>query len=288
MNATSSYSTRLIHVTLAAALLLTLGAGSAGAQNDPNPGAVTLTTGIDFPSVYFFRGIRQESDPSLTTFAFGDVGISLFSNDDGQSVSVNFGVWNSLHTGSSGTGADPKKPSHYEEDFYAMLNIGVGHGVTISPFYTAYTSPNGSFGTVKELAIKFAHASKFAPYAIIAFELSGQADGGSNEGTYAELGVAPSWPLGSKGATVGIPVKLGFSLSDYYEVGGEDNKFGYIDGGVLFTMPFSTAPTKFGTWNVHGGVNFLGLGDGPKSVNVKDGKAEGSQVIGSIGIGMTY
>ena len=283
MTATSSYSTGLIRVTLAAALLLTLGTGTARAQNDPNPGAVTLTTGIDFPTVYFFRGIRQESDPSFTTFAFGDVGIALFSNDNGQSVSVNFGVWNSLHTGSSGS-KTPNKSSHYEEDFYAMLNFGIGHGVTISPFYTAYTSPNGSFPTVRELAIKFAHASRFAPYATIAFELSGQADGGSNEGTYAEIGVAPSWPLGSRGATVGIPVKLGFSLSDYYELSGSDNKFGYIDGGVLFTMPFSTAPTKFGTWNIHGGVNFLGFGDTTKAFN----NGDSGEVIGSIGIGMTY
>jgi hypothetical protein len=283
VNAISSYSTRCVRLTLAAAMLLALTASSARAQNDPNPGAVTLTTGIDFPSTYFFRGIRQESDPSLTTFAFGDVGISIFSNDSGQSVSVNFGVWNSLHTGSSGS-KTPDKSIHYEEDFYAMLNLGVGHGVTISPFYTAYTSPNGSFPTVKELAVKIAHASKFAPYAIFAFELSGQADGGTEEGTYAELGVAPSWPLGSKGATIGVPVKLGFSLSDYYELSGTDNKFGYIDGGVLLTMPFSTTPTKFGTWNIHGGVNFLGFGDTTKSFN----NGDGGQVIGSIGIGMTY
>ena len=115
--------------------------GTALAQSDPNPGAVTLTAGVDFPTVYFFRGIRQETDPELTTFAYGDVGIALFSNDQGQSLGVNFGVWNSLHTGSSGTGT-PDKRSHYEEDFYAILNVGVGSGVTISPFYTAYTSPN--------------------------------------------------------------------------------------------------------------------------------------------------
>ena len=47
-------------------------------------------------------------------------------------------------------------------------------------FFTAYTSPNGSFRTVKELAFKVAHASKFAPYGLVAFELSGQADGGSD------------------------------------------------------------------------------------------------------------
>ncbi len=283
------FRSRLIHLALTGALLFTL-TGSAQAQDpDPNPGAITLTTGVDFPSVYFFRGIRQESDPSFTMFAFGDVGIALHSSDTGRSVSVNFGVWNSLHTGSSGSGSSQaNNSSHYEEDFYAMLNFGVGRGVTISPFYTAYTSPNESFGTVREFAFKVAHASKYAPYGLIAFELSGQADGGSDEGTYAELGIAPSWPLGGSGATIGVPLKLGFSLGDYYEANGKDNGFGFFDIGALFTVPFSSAPTKFGTWNLHGGVNFLALGDGTKSFNVKDGTPEGSQVIGSIGIGMSY
>lgn len=286
----SFFLPRLTRLLCAAAILLTFTTGTALAQDpDPNPGAITLTTGIDFPSVYFFRGIRQESDPSLTTFAFGDVGIALYSSDSGKSASLNFGVWNSLNTGSSGTGSsDPDKKSHYEEDFYVMLNLGVGRGLTITPFFTSYTSPNGSFGTVNEFAFKVAHASKFAPYGLVAFELSGQADGGSEKGTYAELGVAPSWPFGGKGVTVAIPVKLGFSLSDYYEANGKDNGFGYFDIGALFTVPFSTAPTKYGTWNLHGGVDFLALGDGTKSFNVKDGTPEGSQVIVSIGIGMSY
>jgi hypothetical protein len=278
----------LIRLALSAILLLTLTTGTANAQAaDPNPGAITLTTGIDFPSVYFFRGIRQEAEPKLTTFAFGDVGIALHSGDGGlKSTSVNFGVWNSLHTGSSGSDSD--KSIHYEEDFYVMLNLGFGGGVTVTPFYTAYTSPNSSFGTVKEFAVKFAHASKFAPYGILAFELSGQADGGSDEGTYLELGVGPSWPLADGKVTVAIPVKLGLSLGDYYEAAGEDHAFGYVDAGVLFTIPFSGVPSRFGSWNLHGGVNFLGLGDGTKSFNVKDGEAEGSQVIASIGIGLSY
>ena len=271
-------------------MLLTFAAGSARAQDsDPNPGAITLTTGIDFPSVYFFRGIRQEGDPGLTMFPYGDVGIALFSGDGGvKSASVNFGIWNSLNTGSSGLDADPKKRIHYEQDFYVSLSLGFGGGITLTPMFTSYTSPNGSFGTVNEMLFKVAHASKYAPYGLIAFEMSGQADGGSEEGTYAEIGIGPSWPLGGGGATIGVPLKLGFSLSDYYEANGQDNGFGYFDVGALVTVPFSSAPTKFGTWNVHGGVNFLALGDGTKSFNVKDGTPEGSQVIASIGIGMSY
>ena len=265
---------------------LTLSPGVAHAQaQDPNPGAITLTTGIDFPSVYFFRGIRQEADPELTMFPFGDVGIALYSGDGGfKSAGVNFGIWNSLQTGSSGLSADPKKRIHYEQDFYASLSLGFARGVTVTPTFTTYTSPNGSFGTVNELSFKVAHASRFAPYGLVAFELSGQADGGSEEGTYAELGVAPSWTLGGGPVTVAVPLKVGLSLSDYYESDGDDHSFGYVDLGVLFTVPWTGVPSRFGSWNLHGGVDFFGFGDATKKAN--DG--DGGQVIASIGIGMSY
>ena len=117
--------------------------------------------------------------------------------------------------------------------------------------FTAYTSPNDVFTTVKEISFKVAHASRYAPYALLAFEFgdddSGQADGGQflggngGKGTYLELGIGPSWPIADGKATVGVPIKLGLSLKDYYEhpVTGEDSKFGYIDGGVLITVPFA-------------------------------------------------
>ena len=78
-------------------------------------------------------------------FPFGDVGIALYSGDGGvKSAGVNFGIWNSLNTGSSGLDASPKKRIHYEQDFYASLSLGVGGGVTLTPMFTTYTSPNGS------------------------------------------------------------------------------------------------------------------------------------------------
>ena len=270
-------------VVIAAAMSSALVATAASAQTsspDPNAGAITLTTAVDFPSVYFFRGIRQETDPKLTTFAAGDVGISLFSGDGGlKSAGVNVGVWNSLHTGTSGS-----KSVHYEEDFYAAVALGFAGGVTVTPTFTAYTSPNTSFGTVQELSFKVAHGSKFAPYGLVAVELKGQADGGSNKGTYGEFGVAPSWALGGSAVTLAIPVKVGLSLRDYYEMNGTDNKFGFIDAGALVTVPFTRIPSRYGSWNVHGGVNVLGFGDATKGFNNGDAK----QVIVSGGIGMSY
>src|SRR6187551_3044695 len=94
-------------VALAGAVALGLTTGTAFAQPpavDPNTGALTFTGGLDVPSKYVFRGIVQEADSKLTLFPYGDLGISLFSGDGGiKSASVNFGVWNALLTGSSGS-----------------------------------------------------------------------------------------------------------------------------------------------------------------------------------------
>jgi hypothetical protein len=119
-------------LALAIAVLGTVAAGSAMAQTpDPNPGAITLTSGVDFPSVYFFRGIRQEADPKLTMFPYGDGGVALFSGKGGvKSASVNFGLWNSLHTGSTGSGSESKQ-IHYEEDFYTTLTLGFARGISV-------------------------------------------------------------------------------------------------------------------------------------------------------------
>ena len=37
-------------------------AAPAAAQDDPNTGALTLTVNFDVPTLYYFRGLRQETD----------------------------------------------------------------------------------------------------------------------------------------------------------------------------------------------------------------------------------
>jgi hypothetical protein len=271
---------------------LMLNAVPAAAQSDPNTGALTFTGSFDYASVYFFRGIRQETDPGLTFFPAADLGISLLSGDGRiKSASVNVGIWNSLMTGSSGSDGFSGK-SHYELDFYATLNLGFGGGVNLATTFTAYTSPNLTFSAIEELAFKVSKAHRLAPYGLIATELGdGQADGGDNKGTYVELGVGPIWALGGGRATFTLPVKVGLSVKDYYELGTTDKKFGFVDIGGLLTLPISDATGRFGAWNVHGGVDYLFFGDESftGSVNIDaDGDQHSGQVIGIVGIGVSY
>ena len=274
-------------------MLLSLGlvvmssTGADAQATDPNPGNLTVTGGLDFPTEYMFRGILQEADPKLTMWPFVDLGYTLFSGDGGvKSVGVNVGLWNSLHTGSSGSDG-PFDKLWYEEDFYTTLTLGFGGGMSLATTYTAYTSPNTMFRNVKEVSFKVSVAQRFAPYALFAFELgdtdSAGADGG-DPGTYLELGIGPSWPLAGGKATVAIPVKLGMSLGDYYQGPDGDSTFGFFDIGALLTIPLGGQPSSFGSWNFHAGVDFFALGDTTKFFN----EDNGNKIVGLVGFGLSY
>ena len=89
---------------------------------DPNPGALTITGSIDFLNQYMFRGIRQNST-GFVTWPAVDLGIAAYSGDGGlKSVSINFGTWNSLHSGDTGQDG-PSGKMWYESDFYATLGF---------------------------------------------------------------------------------------------------------------------------------------------------------------------
>ena len=292
---------------LSAAMLILGMASTARAQAaayDPNPGALTISGATDFTNAYMFRGIRQETE-SLIMWPYFDLGIAAYSGDGGlKSVGVNFGTWNSLHHGPTGTNG-PSGKFWYESDFYTTLSLGFGGGFAFGTTYTAYTSPNNSYSTVKEIALKFSEddsaiLKKWAikPYGLIAFEFDtdtnlGQADGGAKAGKYLELGIAPGY-TGAKGS-VSVPIKVGLSAGNYYEFNTgtglnpvyEDDTFGYFSVAGVGTLPLGGA-TKFGSWNLHGGIEYQKYGGTLKLINEGLGLDHDYKVIYSGGIGFSY
>jgi hypothetical protein len=293
----ASVSGRALRASLATAACALMLAGSAAAQTpaagapppppDPNPGAITFTGNVDVlvKTPYIFRGIVQEAHPKLTLWPSGDIGIALYSGKEAlKSATVNFGVWNSLQTGSSGLDNPATKKLHYEEDFYTALGLGFTKA-SFTTTYTAYTSPNGGFGTVHEISFKVAGTQKVTPYVLLAQELGKVgADGGAKKGTYLEVGVGPSWPVSKGKATVAIPVKVGLSAHNYYELDGVDHKFGFLDVGVLVTVPLTGIPASYGGWNFHIGGDALAFGDTTKAFNA--GKK--SKGVFLFGFGVSY
>jgi hypothetical protein len=295
---------QIVLVSTAVALIAAFASpASAQAPNeppDPNPGNITLSGAFDLVSTYMFRGLRQHST-GVALWPVADLGIAVYSGEGGvKSAGINIGTWNSLHTGDTGTDG-PSTKLWYESDFYATFSLGFGGGTSLATTYTAYTSPNSTFTTVKEIAFKLgvddtAYLGRAAlkPYAVIAFEFDtepgvGQADGGLDSGRYLELGISPSYS--APRASVAVPVKIGLSLADYYELNAgtadepdfEDNAFGFFSIGAVVTVPLGPT-TNFGAWNLHGGVEFQALGDTTTFFNGDDGE----RVIGSLGIGFSY
>jgi hypothetical protein len=279
----------------------TAAAAAAPAAQPADEGAppkrVTLTAGVDFVSAYLFRGIFQE-DSGVIVPPYVDVGVSVYSGEGAlKSVTLNGGIWNSLHSGPSGSGnASIDRSAWYEADYYGSVTFQVGKWKP-GALFTSYTSPNDAFGTVDELAGVLAYddsgsAFPLNPKAIVAFELKGQADGGGgladggNKGTYFEFGVRPVVAMSAHPkypVSLAIPAKIGLSLKDYYQGPTGNNRFGYFDLGGIVSVPLAFMNHK-STWDLHGGLDILWLGENNKLLNGGDGV----KPVFTIGVGVVY
>jgi hypothetical protein len=246
---------------------------------------ITVAGGLDFRNAYMFRGVRQD-DTGTIMWPAAEIGVRLHSADRGlTSARVRVGSWNSLHSGWAGSDG-PSGKRWYESDTYATLAFGFGNAATLDTTYTAYRSPNKMFTTVKEISVRASfdrpllRSAALTPYALAAFELDtqpgvGQLDGGFKAGRYLELGAAPGYSVRRVG--IAVPVKVGLSLGNYYELAGKDHRFGFASVAGIATLPITR-------WsNVHGGVEYQRLGATTKAFNGGDR----SKTIGSIGIGFS-
>ncbi len=288
------YSTHVRLPSAALVLAVVLSCAPDGAAQtvvDPNRGRIAFLGGFDLANAYMFRGLLQD-DTEVVLWPYVEAAADLFSGTGGvKKVTFHLGTWNSLHTGVTGYN-DGFGKLWYESDLYGTLAVRFGPDITVSATYTAYMSPNDSFSTVKEVSFKAAVDDAgslgiaLRPYGLVAFEfdtLPGlrQADGGLSAGTYFEAGVAPGWV--APDFRVEFPIKVGLCLDDYYELGGVDQTFGFLSLAAIATVPLGRS-TSYGAWNVHGGVEFLSLGNTPEAFNGGDQ----TKMVASIGIGFNY
>jgi len=272
-------------------LMVALVAAPTSAQQPPGPDSgVVMTAGIDLVNQYMFRGVRQNTT-GIATWPSADLTARVFSSDGFvKRVNLTAGFWNSLQTGDTGSSGPIGKP-WYESRISGTVGLQFGGGVSVAPTYTAYKSPSDLFTTVKELGIRLAlddgrrlARAAMHPYALFAFELDaapgvGQLDGGLRAGRYLEVGATPSYS--ARLVAIAVPVKVGLSLGDYYELAGNDHRFGFASVGAMVTAPIG-GRSKIGGWNVHGGVEIQAFGETTKVFNGGDR----SKVVGSFGVGL--
>jgi hypothetical protein len=282
----------LVHAAFVPAFAAAQTAAPPQTTVDPTPGRISLAAAYDFTNAYMFRGLRQD-DTRVIMFPSAEARIDLHDDDDGLTdAALRIGTWNSLNPGVAGT-AGPSGKLWYESRFYSTADFTFGPGITLGGTYTAYVSPNNSFSTVKEIAVRVAADERtttagvvLRPHALLAMEFDtapglGQADGGQNGGTYLQLGVSPG--IAHADFAVSFPLTVGLSLRNYYELAGVDHKFGYLSLGALATVPVARS-SRYGAVEVRGGLEFQSLGDTPEAFNGGDQ----SKIIGVIGVGFSY
>ena len=194
---------------------------------------------MDASNAYLFRGIPQD-DTGLILWPAADLGVALRSGGGTvRSVTVNVGMWNSLHTGI--TGADgPSGKLWNESDFWTSVGVGFGGRRERARHVHRLHQPERCLSEREGAVVQGVRSRARVQilYALVAFELEGQADGGAVEGRYLELGATPGLSLA--GMAVAVPVKVGLSLEGYYEGLRGDERFGFFSIGASLTVPFSS------------------------------------------------
>lgn len=277
-----------------------LGFSTATAQDsemamESHGSQVESSLGVDWTTQYFFRGIVQEAE-GLIVQPWVDFVFPLFEGEN-ASFSLNVGAWNSLHDGASGSGTDGMT-MHYELDAYVGIGVSFAESWSASATYVLLSSPNSAFGLVKEfdVSLSFDDSAFFGsesgrfhgvqPSVMIAMEIDGQSDGGTEEGSYLEIGIEPSFDLiqdDDHPVSISFPITGGFSLSNYFEgPDGEGDSFGFAQGGISLSTPLSFINTRMGSWTLSGGVSMLYLGDHLEVIN----GGENSEIIVSLGVGI--
>jgi len=289
-------SARWKRLGVAVGAALVIAAAPAGAES-PNKGRLSLSVGSDFTTAYFFRGILQERDGFIWQ-PYGELGFNLYTADENsadpvKSFSLFAGSWNSVHeekTLASGSG-----PSNwYESDFYAGLKANFFGNTEAKAFYIAYSYPNGAFNTVQELDVQFTlndaeWLDKWAlnPYVLFAGEFDNTALG-TDKGSYAEVGLRPSFTIiddENYPVSLALPMKAGFSISNYYEdANGDDDAFGFFQGGPVVSIPLAFIPAEYGSWAASAGVSLYAFGNNLKQYNDNDTP----WVVGTTSITFSY
>jgi len=77
----------------------------------------------------------------------------------------------------------------------------------------------------------------------------------------------------------------------YYEhpAGAGDERFGFSDIGGIIASPLTGVPSRFGSWNIHGGADVPVFGKATEAINVDtDGETSKNKVVALFGIGVSY
>lgn len=244
---------------------------------------ITGDLGVGAVSQYISRGVVLENQGAIIQ-PFADLYFKLYEGDGFlNKVSLNLGVWSSLHSRKTDAGAigggSTGTRNWYEFDWTAGMAFTVAKNLTITPSIYSFLSPNDGFSDFYGLNVAVAYndselwGGKFAinPTFQFLWEIENKCGTGADEGFYYEIGISPTVPVGP--VTLAFPVKVGLGSNDFYgslnpSTGTiEDETFGFVSAGIVATYPLSFIPECYGAWSVNASATYYYLGDGTSDFN---------------------
>jgi hypothetical protein len=264
----------------------------ASAEKNPNTGRISMALGTDWVSDYYYRGILFQTGDNVQQYI--EVRFRLLE-DEGPLTSLTLagGNWNDFRT--EGDTGDPEW--WFEANLYARLSALWWNVLTTSATFIYYDSPNDSFDPKSDVTLtvslddsKWLGLFALNPSLTLAFQTHGQfVASADDDGIFLALGLAPGYTFFKKSklpVNLSVPVTFGFSLRDYYTLPNGDNEtWGYFQGGPMLTASLNFIPKTFGQWALKAGVEFLNLGDNLKQIN---GQSDSFHTVGRVGLSMTY
>jgi hypothetical protein len=257
---------------------------------------ITGDLGINVVSQYISRGLVLENQGAILQ-PYADLYFKLYKGDGFlNAVSLNLGIWNSFNSHGTDAGAvsggSPTTSRWYEFDFTAGVSFTFAKNFTFTPSYYTFLSPNDGFSTFQGINLALGYDTtdligfNLAPKVQVLFELENKAGNGSDQGIYYELGFSPSFPIGSTGVSVAIPLAVGFGSNNFYA--GNDG-FGFFSGGVQLSYSLAFVPECYGSWTVSAGATYYYLGSSLSSFNVPNVRTSGNnEVVFNGGLSLAF
>lgn len=245
--------------------------------------------GVTFVTKYLSRGLVLE-DQGVIAQPYADLYFKLYEGTGFiNSVTAGLGIWSSIHSHYAALPGPSTTSAWYEFDYTPGITIAFAKNFTLTVSYFEFDSPSDSFVTARSINANLSFndtdlLGTFAlhPHFTVLREIDGAA-GLAEDGTYFEVGIAPSFTVikGTYPVTLTFPVNAGFGDDNFYA----GDSFGYISAGGTVAVGLGCIPSCYGIWTATAGATYYHLGD-----NVAEATNHGKNDdwVGSLALGLTF
>ena len=225
------------------------------------------TCALPISSEYVTRGAVLENEgfiaqPYLDLYFKLYEGTGFFNK-----VSLNLGLWSSLHSDRRTAAPGTSLGAWYEFDWTAGVAVTFEKNFTLTASWFDEEFPSISErGGAINVNLAYDDTDLLGPFALhphvaVLKSMIGNYTGftGAANAWYYEVGIAPGFIVGKGGTyplAVSIPLTVGLGPETY---NGDD--FGYFSAGLNTSVPLAFVPACYGSWTATAGFTYYYLGE---------------------------